>query len=88
MAKYTVIYGTNTMIPDESGNLRSITFFQDIEGKNKEDVSWEVGQRIAMHDFIEDNGGYHRRTSTIVSFKIKERVSMTNTIINSGGINK
>ena len=72
MAKFTVVYGTNTMIPDEKGNLRSITFFQEFEGKNEEDVEFQVAQKIAMNPFIKDKGGYLRRTNTIVSYKLKE----------------
>lgn len=72
MAKYTVVYGTNTMIPDEKGNLRSITFFQEVEGKTESDVEWIIEQQLELRPFIKDKGGYLRRTNTIVSYKLKE----------------
>ena len=73
MAKYTVQYATNTLIPDEKrGGLKQLNFFTDAEGKNKEDVEWQIGQKIYMESFIKDKGGYMRRTNTIVSYIVKE----------------
>ena len=86
MAKFTVIYGTNVMIPDKKGNLKIITFFADHEAKNKETVEWEVSNKIMTNDFIQDNGGYWRRTDIIVSFKVEERMHVTNNT--TGGMQK
>jgi len=78
--KFTVIYGTNVTIPDKKGNPKVITFFGDVEGKDQAAVEWEVSQKIMMNDFILDNGGYWRRTSIIVSFKVEERLEVKNNI--------
>ena len=75
MAKYTVIYGTNVLIPKdrdkEKGELKPVTFFTDIEAISKEKAEWQVEQQIETKKFIKDNGGYLRRTSTIVSYIVK-----------------
>jgi len=88
MAKYTVIYGTNVLIKDNDkksiSGLKPITFFADHEAKNKETAEWEVGNKITTNDFIQDNGGYWRRTSVIVSFKVEERLEVTNNIMLGG----
>jgi len=73
--KFTVIYGTNVLIPDEHGELRPLTFFTVYEGDDNskaEDAADFVERDISQYSFIKDNGGYYRRTNTIVSFKIKE----------------
>lgn len=72
--KFEVIYGTNVIIPDPGGEMRPLTFFTDFESE-KDMTIGEVAEAIENYiyeqTFIEDKGGYYRRTSNIVSYKIK-----------------
>ena len=74
MANFTVTYQTNVLIPDpkQKGELKQLNFFTDQEGTDKDDAEWAVGQKLSMFDFIKDKGGYLRRSSTVVSFIVKE----------------
>lgn len=74
MANYTVTYQTNVLIPDpnKKGELKQLNFFTDAEGPTKEEVEFYVELQISNHTFIKDKGGYWRKTSTIVSFIVKE----------------
>ena len=74
MANFTVTYQTNVLIPDpkKKGEVKQLNFFTDAEGRDKETIEWEIGKNLETKCFIKDKGGYLRRTSTIVSFIVKE----------------
>jgi hypothetical protein len=74
MANFTVTYQTNVLIPDpkKKGEVKQLNFFTDVQAVDKEAAVWEVEQNLYMKTFIKDKGGYLRRSSTVVSFIVKD----------------
>ena len=74
MANYTVMFQTNVLIPDpkKKGEVKQLNFFADVQAVDKEEAEFKVMHQMDLKTFVKDKGGYLRRTSTIVSFIVKE----------------